>query len=333
VPPSSTSSSRTLQLGDTRALRVWGLLLGGLLLLEAALHTPFGDRVPEASKWGNDRLARVVAAAEEYSKAGPLDVLVFGSSQGATWVRESDLRTRGLRAINASVPGGNSELASRIGTSFLLDLTRPRLVVITLGPLQMSAWNTHFIHAIEGSAVGGPTLSGNSVSLWIQQNVMLIRKGGQALNSTTLRTWRAALTGASAEPPAIEADAAAPGAREKQLEVYRSAAADEVQFEAIRLLRKAAEDRGAQVVFINMPVLDSAKEGARWGYSDYLSDVTRLAAGAPMLDLDPVAVDAVDFADAVHPLEAGKDRVAGPIGSFIEAQLAARPKTATPARQ
>jgi hypothetical protein len=120
-------------LGDTRPLRIWGWLVAGVILVEALLHTPLGDRIPESGKWGNDRLARIVAGAEDFRGGGPADILFFGSSQGATWVDETDLRARGLRTFNASVPGGNTVLADLLEVRRLLAvrlMTRHRAAIL-----------------------------------------------------------------------------------------------------------------------------------------------------------------------------------------------------------
>ena len=300
-------------LGNARPLRIWGWLVAGVLLAEALLHTPLGDRIPEAGKWGNDRLETIVAGAEDYSSGGPADLLFFGSSQGATWVDQQDLRARGLRAFNASVPGGNTVLADLIGAKLFIPTLQPKLVVITLGPMSLSAWNQHFVRAIEGSPVGGPILRGDRGSIWINEHLKLIRKGGQTLSGPTFRAWKRALLGA----PKTTVAAAPPDTNlEAQLATFRSQRPDPAQFAAMRHLRDTAEAAGAKVRFINMPGHDEAKIGAAWNYDAYLVELRRATAGYPLLDLDALAQDS-HFGDYAHPSPAGQEAMRAPIAAFV----------------
>ena len=309
-------------LGDARPLRIWGWLVVGVLLAEALLHTPLGDRIPEAGKWGNERLASIVAGAEDYRTAGPVDLLLLGSSQGATWIDDQDLRSRGLRTVNASVPGGNTVLADLLGSKLFVPTLNPKLVVITLGPMSLSAWNQHFVQAVEGSPVGGPIIRGDRGAIWINEHLMLIRKGGQTISGPTVRAWQQALLGRPA--PAVAAEAATNF--EAQLTTLRSQRPDPAQFAAMRHLRDVAEAAGATVVFINMPVRDGAKAGADWNYDEYLAELRRATAGYPLLDLDAIADDA-HFKDNVHPNQAGTGAMRLPIAEFVTPHLkGAEPK-------
>ena len=291
----------------------------GLLAAEALLHTSLGDRIPEAGKWGNDRLAKIVEQAALYSEEGPVDLLLFGSSQGATWIEESNLRAAGIRAVNASVPGGNTVLADLLGTRLFLPTLKPKVVVITVGPMSLSSWNTHFIHAVEGSPVGGPILRGDAASIWINEHVMLIRKGGQTLSSTTLRAWKQSLLGAPKATAAAEA--AEPGTNlEAQLATLRTLRSDAAQFAAMRHLREAAEAAGATVLFINMPVRDQAKVGAAWNYEDYLAALRSATAGYPLLDLDALAQEQ-HFGDYSHPSPAGQQAMRSAVEGFVRSHL------------
>ncbi len=305
-------------LGDTRPLRIWGWLVAGVLLVEALLHTPLGDRIPEAAKWGNERLARIIAGAEDYRGGGPVDLLFFGSSQGDTWIEQEELRSRGLRTVNASVPGGNTVLADLLGAQLFIPTLKPKLVVITLGPMSLSAWNQQFVRAVEGSPVGGPILRGDRGAIWINENVMLIRKGGQPLNRSTFRAWKLALFGA----PEVVAPAERPPDTniEAQLATFRRQRPDPTQFAAMRHLRDAAEAAGATVVFINMPFKDGAKVGAAWNYDEYLAEVRRATAGYPLLDLDALAQDQ-HFWDYAHPSPAGLEAMRGVVADFVRMQL------------
>jgi len=305
-------------LGDTRPLRIWGWLVAGVILMEALLHTPLGDRIPESAKWGNERLARIVAGAEDYSSGGPADILFFGSSQGATWIEETDLRARGLRTVNASVPGGNTVLADLLGAQLFIPALKPKLVVITIGPMSLSAWNQHFVQAVEGSPVGGPILRGDTASIWINEHLMLIRKGGQTLSGPTFRAWKRALFGA---PKVVGPAERAPDTNiEAQLATLRRQRPDPTQFAAMRHLRDAAEAAGATVVFMNMPLKDGAKVGADWNYDEYLAEVRRATAGYPLLDLDALAQDQ-HFWDYSHPSPAGLEAVRGVVADFVRMQL------------
>jgi hypothetical protein len=303
-------------LGDARPLRIWGWLVVGVLLAEALLHTPLGDRIPEAGKWGNERLASIVAGAEDYRTEGPVELLLFGSSQGATWIDEQDLRTRGLRTVNASVPGGNTVLADLLGSKLFVPTLNPKLVVITLGPMSLSAWNQHFVQAVQGSPVGGPILRGDRGAIWINEHLMLIRKGGQTMSGPTVRAWKQALLGRPA--PAVAAEAATNF--EAQLTTLRSQRPDPAQFAAMRHLRDVAEAAGATVVFINMPVRDGAKVGADWNYDEYLAELRRATAGYPLLDLDALAQEQ-HFSDYSHPSPAGREAMRGAVADFVRAQL------------
>jgi len=305
-------------LGDTRPLRIWGWLVAGVLLVEALLHTPLGDRIPESAKWGNERLATIVQDAERYSQDGPADILFFGSSQGDTWIEQQELRTRGLRTFNASVPGGNTVLADLLGAQLFIPTLKPKLVVITLGPMSLSAWNQHFVRAVEGSPVGGPILRGDRGSIWINENLMLIRKGGQSLARSTFRAWKLALFGA----PKVVGPAERPPDTniEAQLATFLRLRPDPTQFAAMRHLRDAAEAAGATVVFINMPLKDGAKVGADWNYDEYLAEVRRATAGYPLLDLDALAQDQ-HFWDYAHPSPAGLEAMRGVVADFVRMQL------------
>lgn len=319
MQPSSTSSSKTPALGNTRPLRIWGWLLVGILVAEALLHTSFGDRIPEAGKWGNTRLAKIVDKAARYSKEGPVELLLFGSSQGATWIEESNLRAAGIRTVNASVPGGNTVLADLLGTRLFLPTLKPKLVVITVGPMSLSSWNTHFIHAVEGSPVGGPILRGEATSIWINEQVMLIRKGGQTLSSSTLRAWKQSFLGAP--EASVAAEAAEPDTNlEAQRNTFRSLRPDAAQFEAMRHLREAASAAGATVLFVNMPLRDAAKVDVAWNYEDYLAALRRETAGYPMLDLDALAQEH-HFGDDAHPSPAGQQAMRSAVEGFVRSHL------------
>ena len=305
-------------LGDARPLRIWGWLVAAVLLAEALLHTPLGDRIPEAGKWGNERLAGIVKSADRYSQDGPVDLLLFGSSQGATWIEEQELRSRGLRTVNASVPGGNTVLADLLGAQLFIPALKPKLVVITVGPMSLSEWNQQFVQAVAGSPVGGPILRGDRGSIWINEHLMLIRKGGQSLSSSTFRAWKQALFGA---PKVVGPAERAPDTNiEAQLATMRRLRPDPAQFAAMRHLREAAEAAGATVVFINMPVKDGAKVGADWNYDEYLAELRRATAGYPLLDLDALAQDQ-HLGDYSHPSPSGLEAMRGVVADFVRRQL------------
>ena len=292
----------------------------GILVAEALLHTPLGARIPEADRWGNDGLAAIIKDSEEYAQSGPVDVLFFGSSQGVTWIDQQDLRTRGLRAFNASVRGCNTVLADLLGSRIFLPKLQPKVVVITLGPMSLSAWNQHFVLAVEGSAVGGPILRGDTVDAWINENIMLIRKGGHTIGRPAFQAWKHALLG----EPELSETSQTPEAKTSepianlpiQLGMFRSYRRDQAQFEALQHLRQAAEASGARVLFVNMPAKDVAKQGASWNYDDYLSELKRVTAGYPLLDLDALANDG-HFIDYTHPSPAGRIAMRAAVGDFV----------------
>lgn len=307
-------------LGDRRPLRIWGWLLLAMLATEALLHTPLGDRIPEAPRWGNAKLAQLVDDATTYASEGPVDVVVFGSSQGALWIDEADLRASGLRVVNASLPGGNMKMADLLGSRLFLPSMRPKLVVISVGPMSLAHWNEHFVSLVEGSPVGGPILRGEEVRIWLNQHVMLLRKGGQTLSAGTVQRWRSSLTGrpVPAEP---QEDAAASSNLPRQLALFQSYQRDPAQFEALEHLKQSAEALGARVVFANLPVQSPVKQGATWNYADYLQEVERAVGDHPLLNLDKIATDS-DFGDYVHPSSSGRQTMRPIVREFIVRQLA-----------
>ena len=298
-----------------------------MLLVEALLHTSLGDLIPEGGKWGNDRLAKIVTEAAAYGETGPVDVLFFGSSQGDTWVDVKDLRARGIRALNVSVPGGNTVMADLLGSRLFIPTLKPKLVVITLGPISLSSWNNHLIHSVDGSVVGGPILRGDAVAMWRNEHIMLIRKGGHPINAHTFNTVARFFKGASAGRAYGLAQPSAPDRPpEMLLSSFRGQQREEAQFLALRHLQQFAESAGARVLFINMPLKDVVKEGAVWSYDDYLAELRRTTEGNPLLDLDAIADDA-HFKDNVHPNQAGTGAMRLPIAEFVTPHLkGAEPK-------
>lgn len=304
-------------LGDTRPLRIWGWLVAGILLVEALLHTPLGDRIPEGGKWGNDRLAKIVKEAAAYGEAGPVDVLFFGSSQGDTWVDVKDLRARGIRALNVSVPGGNTVLADLLGSQLFIPTLKPKLVVITLGPISLSSWNNNLVEAVNQSGVGGPVLRGDEITMWRNEHIMLIRKGGHPINAHTFNAVVRFFKGASAGRAEGLSQPSVPDRPPEMLpSSFRSQQREEAQFLALRHLQQFAESSGARVLFINMPLKDVEKEGAVWSYDDYLAELKRTTEGNPLLDLDAIA-DEAHFKDNVHPNQAGTGAMRLPIAEFV----------------
>ena len=294
-----------------------------MLLVEALLHTSLGQRLPDGGKWGNDRLAKIVKEADSYGKEGPVDVLFFGSSQGDTWVDIGDLRARGIRALNVSVPGGNTVVADLLGSQLFIPTLKPKLVVITVGPMSLSSWNNNLVEAVDQSVVGGPILRGDEIAMWRNEHVMLIRKGGYPVDRRTLM----AMAGLALRETGADSGGGSSGAPPAMLlNSFRHQNREEAQFVALRHLLQVAESAGARVVFMNMPFKDVVKDGAVWNYNEYLAELRGATEGHPLLDLDALADDS-HFGDFVHPNLAGGAAMRLPIAEFVTLHLkGAKPK-------
>lgn len=305
-------------LGDLRTLRIWGWLLLAIFATEALLHTPLGDYVPDAPKWGHVPLGGIVERASKYAKDGAVDVLVLGNSQGQLWVDEGDLRNVGLRAVNASVPGANMGTVDFLASRIFLPSLKPRLVVITVGPISFTKRHDHLISLIEASPGGGPVLRGERVRIWLNEHVMLLRKGGHSLSLNMVGPMRNLFT----ETNVVSNHEQQPlGVGEKAtIAVYRSLGPQSEKFDAMAHLIGLAEASGARVVLINMPVRDDTKRGAAWDYADYLRQLERAVGAHPLLNLDNVTTDA-DLGDYVHPNDRGAQVVRPIVRDFILRQL------------
>ncbi len=322
MPRSSIFSFETVDPSHARRLVAWLVVITVLLLAELGLRAVGPRLLPRPNKWGHAKVQTLVdryraqAATHE-----PLDVVIFGTSQGYTWIDQEQLNGRGLRTINAAIPGANMSVGRLLGTRVLFDQQMPSLVVVTVGPMSVAHWNEHLEQLIEHSPGGGAYLENRRLSLWIQNNVALVKFGGHHLDAafvTQLRAlWRGGPRRPKARREALDGDAVP-----TEGQTLRAMTPSAEQFQALRDFLHEAEARGAQTAVINMPVCEAGKHRPEWPYSEYYSAMLKAVGDRPLLDLDRAALPGY-FGDCVHPNPNGVAAFREPITAFLTARLAA----------
>lgn len=322
MPRSSIFSFETLDPRHARRVGAWLVVIVVLLLVELGLRTAGPRLLPRPNKWGHAKVQTLVdryraqAATRE-----PLDVVIFGTSQGYTWIDQEQLNERGLRTINAAIPGANMSVGRLLGTRVLFNEQVPALVVVTVGPMSVAHWNEHLEQLIEHSPGGGAYLEDRRLSLWIQNNVALVKFGGHHLDAAFVSQMRALWRGSTRKSKprreALDGDAVP-----TEGQTLRAMTPSAEQFQALTDFLREAEQRGAQTALINMPVCEAGKHRPEWPYAEYYRAMLQAAGDRPMLDLDREAHPGY-FGDCVHPNPKGVAAFREPIAAFLTARLAA----------
>jgi hypothetical protein len=290
-----------------------------MILLEGLLRAGGEKLVPRSDKWGHAKIQELVDRYAEYAATRrPLDAVIFGTSQGYTWIDQKDLNDSGISTINASIPGGNLAVSRLLAQHVLLDQITPKVVVITIGPMSLAHWNEHLVKVILQSPVGGAYLENRRVSLWLQHNVELVKLGGHRLNAGLLadmqRLWKPTAPRQQRSKRTDDLESS------ERSTVLRPLDPSPEQFEAFAELLSEAEFRGAKTAVINMPLCDGGKHNPAWPYAEYRRAMLRVAGDRPVLDLDAV-VPPSDFSDCAHPTREGIAAVRDVVRTFLRSCL------------
>ena len=321
VSSTSSSSGRTLQLGDWSSLRVWLLLVLWMMAGEVVLRAGLAERLPPPAKWGNSQLSRMIDRYEAESRTGAPKILITGSSQGYTWIDQSDLRSRGISVFNACQPGANMTVTHLLTSRILVPMAKPDLIVITVGSVSLANRNETFVDAIRNSPRGSNLFDYSPVSAWIQDHVFLVRYGGHKLTESLFTDLRQALTGRASKPETTDEDFLKPidgDERVRRLEMARSYEPSDTQVASLADDVKFAREQGIRVLVINMPIHPEAKIDSKWPYPDYLRRLREAIGDTPMLDMDAEA-RADQFFDFTHCTPLGREQWRERIASFIAA--------------
>jgi hypothetical protein len=318
---SSIFSFDTLDVRGARRAAAWPIVLAAALALELGLRAGGARILPRPTKWGHPK---VQDAVERYQSLAttkkPLDVLIFGTSQGYTWIDQKQLNKAGLSTVNASIPGGNMSVGRLLAKKVFFKQMVPRLVVVTVGPMSVAHWNEHLESIIELSPTGSAYLEDRKLALWLQSNVALLRFGGQRLDAafiSQLRSlWRDGTSQGRPRRAVLDADAV-PTEGSKLRALTPSAE----QFQALSDVLREAEAHGAKTAVINMPVCQGGKQQPAWPYAEYRKAMLSAVGSRPLLDLDAEASPSY-FGDCVHPNTRGVEAFRERVFAFLSTRLA-----------
>lgn len=301
----------------------WVIVLSLVILAEVTLRVGVADYLPDPDKWRDPGVEAIVqdyrAALERH---GRVDVLVLGSSQGATWIdAEAISRTFNISVVNASLPGGNLEVSEFLLERLLLPAgPPPRVVAVTVGPVNLGTFNEGWLERFKQGPYGSRQPS--PITQWLNQNVYLVKYGGQTINRSFLKELRKKLGYAKPQPDKQRPEKrhiATEAEFNRKLKYHESLRLSQQQFDALERLSHPPGDTYASVV-INMPYHPRARKAVRWEHEGYLRRVRSAIGATPFLDVNPIA-QPEHFTDPVHTDYIGRRALMQPVGEVLKIQL------------
>ncbi|MDP3713011.1 MAG: hypothetical protein Q8R60_11085 [Mycobacteriales bacterium] len=340
-------------------------LLSGVVALALALELLARGlaKVVDEPLWWHDLVTqRKEAQLRRLARNGPIDVIVIGTSMTLYGVDPDPLvRATGLRCYNASIYRGVPSVSARWMTDVVLPVARPRLVLIEVAPLIVNDNSPLTSRLEEYLAAPAHRLSrGQRLRRRCEDRSYAVRHAGlvrrprafaRALRELARRPgllgWRVPLEVEGRLGPLGQGtDLLERSYRNgpKMRELIRQQAQTDfndggVQSGALREMARSSRARGAQVVYLMLPVptemLDEMFVGGRTNWIAMKEDLRRLAAEeqVPLMDVTDDFEDSSYYADMVHLNGRGRDAFSQRVAAALVQHLAGALPGANDARR